>query len=50
MSFKKVASKIAKKEGVSQERANAILAAASRKAGPAAVRKNSALLRVKRGK
>lgn len=46
--FKKVASKIASKEGISKKRAGAILAASSRKAaaGPAG-KKNSHLKRVK---
>lgn len=47
MSFKKVQAKIAKKEGISKKRAGAILANASRKASPAAKRKNSKLKRVK---
>lgn len=47
MSFKAVQSKIAKKEGVSKKRAGAILANASRKASPAAKRKNPKLKRVK---
>lgn len=49
-SFKKIQSKIAKKEGVSSKRAGAILAAASRNASPAAKRKNPNLLRVKPAK
>jgi len=47
MSFKKVASKIQKKEGVSKKSAMAILAAATRKASPAAKRANPKLKRVK---
>lgn len=47
MSFKSVQAKIAKKEGVSKDRAGAILAAASRRASPAAKRKNPKLKRVK---
>lgn len=47
MSFKKVQAKIAKKEGISKKRAGAILANASRKASPAAKRKNPKLKRVK---
>ena len=47
MSFKSVARKIAKKEGVSKNRASAILAVASRKASPAAKRRNPKLRRVK---
>lgn len=44
--FKAVQSKIAKKQGVSMERAGAILAAGARKASPAAVKKNPALKKV----
>ena len=44
--FKKVQEKIAAKEGVSQERAGAILAAAARKASPAAKKANPHLKRV----
>ena len=47
--FKAVQKKIARKSGVSMERAGAILAASSRKASPAAKRKNPRLKRV-RGK
>ena len=47
MSFKLVQSKIAKKSGVSKERAGAILAEATRRASPAAKRKNPKLKRVK---
>ncbi len=47
MSFKSVQSKIAAKEGVSKDRAGAILASATRKASPAAKRKNPKLKRVK---
>ena len=47
MSFKSVQSKIAKKEGVSKNRAGAILAAATRRASPAAKRRNPNLRRVK---
>ena len=47
MSFKSVQAKIARKEGVSKKRAGAILASASRKASPAAKRKNPALKKVK---
>ncbi len=47
--FQKVASKIAAKEGYSKERAGAILAAATRKASPAAKKANPALKHV-RGK
>lgn len=44
--FKKVQDKIAKKEGISKQRAGAILAASSRKASPAAKKKNTRLKRV----
>lgn len=47
MSFKSVQNKIASKEGVSSRRAGAILASATRKASPAAKRKNPKLKRVK---
>jgi len=47
MSFKSVQSKIAAKEGISKDRAGAILASATRKASPAAKRKNPKLKRVK---
>jgi len=47
MSFKTVQSKIAKKEGISKKRAGAILAASSRRASPAAKRKNPKLKKVK---
>ena len=47
MSFKAVQAKIAKKEGVPKAKAGAILAAATRRASPAAKRKNPALKRVK---
>ena len=45
--FKAVASKIAAKQGVSKEAASAILAASTRKASPAAKRKNPNLKKVK---
>lgn len=45
--FEKVSSSIAKKEGVSQKSADAILAAASRGAGKAAKKANPRLKRVK---
>ena len=52
--FKAVQRKISRKSGVSMERAGAILAASSRKASPAAIKKNPRLKRVsgmkKRGK
>ncbi len=44
--FKAVASKIAAKEGVSKERANAILAASSRGASASAKHKNPRLKKV----
>lgn len=47
MSFKTVQKKIAKKEGISADRAGAILASASRKASPSAKRKNPNLKKVK---
>lgn len=47
MSFKAAQSKIAKKEGISKDRAGAILASASRKASPAAKKKNPKLKKVK---
>jgi hypothetical protein len=47
MSFKSVTNKIAKKEGLSKDRAAAILAASSRAASPAAKRKNPKLKKVK---
>lgn len=45
--FKSVQNKIAKKEGVSQQRAGAILASASRGASAKAKKANPALKRVK---
>ena len=47
MSFKKVQEKIEKKEGVSKDRAGAILASASRNASAEAKKKNPKLKRVK---
>ena len=47
--FKAVQSSIAERQGVSQDRAGAILAAASRRASPAAKRANPRLHRVKGG-
>lgn len=47
MSFKAVQSKIEKNEGVSNDAAGAILASASRKASPAAKKKNPNLKKVK---
>ena len=51
--FKKAASMIAKKQGISKDRAGAILAAGARKASPAAVKANPRLKKVsgmKKGK
>ena len=51
--FKKVASNIAKKQGISKEAASAILASSTRKASPAAKRANPRLKNVsakKKGK
>ena len=45
--FKAASHSIAEREGVSEERADAILAASSRRASPAAKRANPRLLRVK---
>lgn len=45
--FEATAEKIARKEGVSLERARAMLAASTRRASPAAKRKNPNLKRVK---
>ena len=45
--FKKVASHIEKEEGVSKEQADAILASRTRKASPAAKKKNPMLKKVK---
>lgn len=45
--FKAVQKEIAKKQGISMERAGAILAAGARKASPAAKRANPRLKRVK---
>ena len=50
LGFKETQAKIAKKQGVSMKAAGAILADSARKASPAAVKKNPALLNVKRGK
>ena len=47
MGFKKAQSQIAKKQGISKERAGAILAAGARKASAAAKKKNPNLLKVK---
>jgi hypothetical protein len=45
--FKAVQSKIAAKQGIPKKNAGAILAASTRKASPAAKRKNPNLLKVK---
>lgn len=45
--FKAVQKEIAKKQGISMERAGAILAAGARKASPAAKKANPRLKRVK---
>lgn len=45
--FKAVQKKIAKKQGISEKRAGAILAASTRKASPAAKKANPRLKRVK---
>lgn len=45
--FKKVAADIAKKQGISVERASAIVASGARKASPEAKRKNPDLKKVK---
>lgn len=47
--FKAVAGSIARKEGVSVDRAKGILAAATRKSSPAAKKANPRLKRVKGG-
>jgi hypothetical protein len=47
MSFKKIAAGMAKKQGISKNEASAELAASTRKAGPAAKRKNPNLKKVK---
>lgn len=44
--FKAVASQIAKKQGISMERASAIVAAGARKASPVAVKANPRLKKV----
>lgn len=44
--FKAVQNKIASKQGVSMERAGAILAAGARKASPSAIKKNPRLKKV----
>lgn len=47
MGFKAAQSQIAKKQGISEERAGAILAAGARKASAAAKKKNPNLKKVK---
>jgi len=47
MGFKAAQNQIAKKQGISQERAGAILAAGARKASKSAIKKNPNLLKVK---
>lgn len=47
MSFKSVQAKIAAKEGISKDKAGAILASSSRNASAAAKRKNPKLKKVK---
>lgn len=47
MCFKAAQKNIAKKQGISMERAGAILAAGARKASPAAKKKNPNLKKVK---
>ena len=47
MSFKRVAAKIARKQGISKKIASAILAKSTRNASPAAKRKNPKLRKVK---
>lgn len=44
--FQKTAQKIARKEGVSVERASAILASSARKASPAAIKNNPRLKKI----
>jgi threonine synthase len=46
MGFKAAQKQIAKKQGISQERAGAILAAGARKASKKAIKKNPNLLKV----
>ena len=50
MGFKAAQSKIAKRQGISNARAGAILAASTRSASPAAKRRNPNLKKVKGGK
>lgn len=46
MGFKAAAKSVAKKQGISQREANAIIAAGARKASPAAKKRNPNLLKV----
>ena len=48
LGFKKTAANIAAKEGISKQRASAILASAGRKASASAKRKNPRLNRIKK--
>lgn len=50
MGFKKAAASVERREGVSKERADAIIASAARKASPAAKRANPNLLKVRQKK
>lgn len=50
MGFKNAQKSISKKQGVSMDRAGAILASGARKASPAAKKKNPNLKKVKGGK
>lgn len=50
MGFKAAQAQIASRQGVSKKRAGAILAAATRRASPAAKRRNPNLKKVKGGK
>lgn len=47
LGFKKAAAMMARKQGVSMEKASAMLAASTRRASPAAKKKNPRLKRVK---
>lgn len=47
MSFKAVASKIARRQGISKDRASAELAASTRRASPQAKKENPKLLKVR---
>jgi hypothetical protein len=50
MGFKAAQSQIARRQGVSKKRAGAILAAATRRASPAAKKRNPNLKKVKGGR